>query len=92
MRSNPIGVSHLIIITISAKAKSRAICSSTIQTCPERTSRLNQLSTTDSTIPSTTVSTTTTIENVSSRKLTISGGSDEAVSNKKPGVPANHEL
>ncbi|RDY13532.1 hypothetical protein CR513_01525, partial [Mucuna pruriens] len=40
----------------------------------------------------TTVPTTGTIENASSRQFTISRGPDEAISNKQPGVLANHEL
>ncbi|RDX95557.1 hypothetical protein CR513_21901, partial [Mucuna pruriens] len=74
--------------TISAKAKSRAICSSAIWTYPKCTSRTNKLSTTDSTISSTTVPATTTIENASPRQLTISRGPNEA----QPSVPPNHEL
>ncbi|RDX70064.1 hypothetical protein CR513_50728, partial [Mucuna pruriens] len=46
---------------------------------PECTSRTNKLSTTDSTVSGTTVP-TTTIENASSRKFTISRRSDEAIS------------
>ncbi|RDY13422.1 hypothetical protein CR513_01667, partial [Mucuna pruriens] len=67
--------------TISARAESRAICSSAIRTCPECTSKTNRLSTTDSIISSTTVPTTTTTENASSRQFTISGRPDEAISN-----------
>ncbi|RDX71164.1 hypothetical protein CR513_49525, partial [Mucuna pruriens] len=66
--------------TISARAESRAICSLTIQTHPEWTSRTNRLSTTDSTISSTTVP-TTTIENTNSRQFTLFGGPDETISN-----------
>ncbi|RDX76845.1 hypothetical protein CR513_43141, partial [Mucuna pruriens] len=51
-----------------------------------------RLSTTDSGISGTTVSTTTTTKNASSRQLTISGGPDEAISNKQLGAPTNHEL
>ncbi|RDX83986.1 hypothetical protein CR513_35027, partial [Mucuna pruriens] len=47
---------------------------------------------TESAIPSTTVLTTTTMESVISRQLTIFGGPNEAVSNKKSRVPAKHEL
>ncbi|RDX77172.1 hypothetical protein CR513_42744, partial [Mucuna pruriens] len=66
--------------TISARAKSRAICSSMIRIRLECTSRTNRLSTTDSAISSTIVP-TTTIENASSRQFTISRGPDEAISN-----------
>ncbi|RDY05094.1 hypothetical protein CR513_11107, partial [Mucuna pruriens] len=67
--------------TISARANSMAICSSTTQTYPECASRSNRLSTTDSVIPGTIVpATTTTTENSSSRQLTIFGGPDEALS------------
>ncbi|RDX69696.1 hypothetical protein CR513_51149, partial [Mucuna pruriens] len=38
------------------------------------------------------VPTTAITESASSRQLTIFGGFDEAISNKQPGVPANHEL
>ncbi|RDX98282.1 hypothetical protein CR513_18828, partial [Mucuna pruriens] len=55
---------------------------STIQTHPERTSRTNRLSSTDSTISETTIPTTTT-ENASSRKFTIFGGPDEAIISTK---------
>ncbi|RDX71851.1 hypothetical protein CR513_48742, partial [Mucuna pruriens] len=78
--------------TIFAKVESRAICSSTIRTCPKRTSRSKRLSTTDSIIPGTTVPEIATIESASLRQLTIFGGPDEVVSNKQPGVPPNHEL
>ncbi|RDX60963.1 hypothetical protein CR513_60854, partial [Mucuna pruriens] len=52
---------------ILARAESRAICSSTIRTCPECTSRSNRLSTTNSAIPGTIVLAATTTENTSSR-------------------------
>ncbi|RDY05039.1 hypothetical protein CR513_11159, partial [Mucuna pruriens] len=39
-----------------------------------------------------TIPTTTTIENVISRQLTISRRPDEAISNKQSGVPTKHEL
>ncbi|RDY00063.1 hypothetical protein CR513_16800, partial [Mucuna pruriens] len=52
----------------------------------------NRLSTTDFTIPDTIVPIVETTESASSRQLTISRGPNEAVSNKQPGVPTNHEL
>ncbi|RDX83068.1 hypothetical protein CR513_36050, partial [Mucuna pruriens] len=64
--------------TIPVKAESRAICSSTIQIVIECTSRTNRISKTDSAISSTTVPTTATIENATSRQFSISRGSDEA--------------
>ncbi|RDY01102.1 hypothetical protein CR513_15625, partial [Mucuna pruriens] len=75
--------------TISARDESRVICSLTIRTCTECTSRSNRLSITDSTIPSTTIPTTTTTESASSRKLTISRGPEEVVSNKQLGFQQN---
>ncbi|RDY14387.1 hypothetical protein CR513_00555, partial [Mucuna pruriens] len=44
---------------------------------PKCTSRINRLSTTDSTIPDTIIPATTTIENANTRQLTISGGPNE---------------
>ncbi|RDY02303.1 hypothetical protein CR513_14243, partial [Mucuna pruriens] len=71
--------------TISAKAKSRAICSSAIRTYTKCTSRLNKLSTTNSTIPSTAIpAATTTTKSASSRQLAISRGPNEAISYKQP--------
>ncbi|RDX86077.1 hypothetical protein CR513_32635, partial [Mucuna pruriens] len=67
--------------TITAKTESRVVCSLEIRTYPECTTRTNRLSTTDSAISGTTVPTTTTIENASSRQFTIfGGGPDEAIS------------
>ncbi|RDX75398.1 hypothetical protein CR513_44718, partial [Mucuna pruriens] len=77
---------------ILARAEFRAISSLAIWTCPECTLKTNRLSTIDSTILSTTVPVTTTTENASSRKFTISGGPNEAIGNQQPGVPTNHEL
>ncbi|RDY06135.1 hypothetical protein CR513_09917, partial [Mucuna pruriens] len=65
--------------TILARAESRAVCSSAIWIHPDWISRANKLSTTDSIISGTIVP-TTTIENASSRKFTISRGLDEAIS------------
>ncbi|RDX77763.1 hypothetical protein CR513_42062, partial [Mucuna pruriens] len=79
-------------IAILAEAGSRAICSSTIWTCPECTSRSSQLSTAESAISSTTFPTTPTTESASSRQLAIFGGFDEAASNKQSGVLAKYEL
>ncbi|RDX99961.1 hypothetical protein CR513_16919, partial [Mucuna pruriens] len=70
----------------------RAICGSAIWICSKCTSKSKWLSATESTIPGTTVPTTATIESAITRQLTISGGPDEAVRNKKSGVPAKHEL
>ncbi|RDY12212.1 hypothetical protein CR513_03015, partial [Mucuna pruriens] len=70
--------------TILAEFESRAICGSTLSVPPNQS--------VESTIPSTTVPTTATIESSISRKLTISGGPDEAVSDKHSRVPTNHEL
>ncbi|RDY01708.1 hypothetical protein CR513_14929, partial [Mucuna pruriens] len=67
--------------TNSAKAESRAICSSAIWTFPECTSRSNRLLTTNSAILGTAVPAVTTTENANSRQLTVSGGPDEAISN-----------
>ncbi|RDX86316.1 hypothetical protein CR513_32366, partial [Mucuna pruriens] len=74
------------------QAKSRAICSTVIWTYPECTTRSTWLSTTDLTIPGTTVPIASTTESSNSRQLTISRRPDEAVSNEQPGVLANHEL
>ncbi|RDX65452.1 hypothetical protein CR513_55888, partial [Mucuna pruriens] len=71
---------------ILAKAEFRSICSSTIRTCLECTSRTSRLSTTDSTISGTTIPTTATSKNSSSRQFTISRGPDEAISNLQPGL------
>ncbi|RDX93006.1 hypothetical protein CR513_24785, partial [Mucuna pruriens] len=78
--------------SVSAKTEFRAICSSTIRTCPECTSKTNRLLIIDSTISSTTVLATATIENAISRQFTISRGPNEAIGNQQPGVPTNHEL
>ncbi|RDY11426.1 hypothetical protein CR513_03922, partial [Mucuna pruriens] len=80
------------IATILVGAKSRFICSSTIWTCPECTSRSSRLSTAESAISSTTFPTIAAIESSSSRKLAIFGGPDEAASNKQSGVPTKYEL
>ncbi|RDX71912.1 hypothetical protein CR513_48674, partial [Mucuna pruriens] len=77
---------------ISARAESRAICSSTIRIHTECASKTNRLSTTDSTISSAIVPIIAATENATSRKFTISRGPNEIVSNQQPGVPANHEL
>ncbi|RDY07631.1 hypothetical protein CR513_08226, partial [Mucuna pruriens] len=74
-----------------ARAESRAICSSTIRTCPKCISRTNRLSTTNYAISSATIP-TTTIENGSSRQFTISRGPNEAISNKQSKVSTNHDL
>ncbi|RDY07760.1 hypothetical protein CR513_08081, partial [Mucuna pruriens] len=76
--------------TISAGAKSRAICSSAIWTCPECTLRSSRLSTVESAISSTTFPTTVVIESASSRQLAISKRLDEVASNKQSGVPTNN--
>ncbi|RDX88069.1 hypothetical protein CR513_30378, partial [Mucuna pruriens] len=76
----------------SARAESRAICSLVIWTCPKCTLGTRRLSTTDSTILGAIVLAIAITENASSRKFTISGGPDEAISNKQSGVLANHEL
>ncbi|RDX64606.1 hypothetical protein CR513_56823, partial [Mucuna pruriens] len=59
----------------------RAICSPAIQIYPECASKTNRLSTTNSTISSTTIPTTATIENATSRQFTIYRGPNEIVSN-----------
>ncbi|RDX76539.1 hypothetical protein CR513_43454, partial [Mucuna pruriens] len=74
------------------EAESRAICSSTIWIHTKCASKTSRLSTTDSAISSTIVPTIATTENTTSRQLTISGGPNEIVINKQPGVPTNHEL
>ncbi|RDY05966.1 hypothetical protein CR513_10130, partial [Mucuna pruriens] len=63
-----------------------------IQTCPKCTTRSTRLSTTDSTILGTTVPVATTTKSASSRRLTIFGGPNEAISKKKLGVPTRYEL
>ncbi|RDX99939.1 hypothetical protein CR513_16933, partial [Mucuna pruriens] len=73
-------------------AKSRALCSLTIRICPECTSNSKWLSTTEFAILDVTVPTTATIENATSRKLTISGGPNEVVSNEQSRVPAKYQL
>ncbi|RDY11989.1 hypothetical protein CR513_03281, partial [Mucuna pruriens] len=68
--------------TILSKFMSRAIFGSTIWIYPKCASMSKWLSAAESAIPSTTIPTTVTIENAITRQLTISGGPDEAVSNK----------
>ncbi|RDY05745.1 hypothetical protein CR513_10383, partial [Mucuna pruriens] len=78
--------------TISARAETRALCSSTIRTYPKCTSRSNRLLTTDSTIPGTTVPIVAIIKSASSRRLTVFGRPNEVVSSKQLGVPTKYEL
>ncbi|RDY07798.1 hypothetical protein CR513_08036, partial [Mucuna pruriens] len=79
-------------IAISVGAKSRAIYSSTIWTCPKCTSRSSRLSIAESAISSTTFPTTVVTKSASSMQLAISRESDEAASNKQSGVPTKYEL
>ncbi|RDX94468.1 hypothetical protein CR513_23137, partial [Mucuna pruriens] len=74
-------------IVVPAESESRAIPSSKIRTRLEHASKSKQLSV-KSEIPTTIVPTTTTIKSVTTRQLTISGGPDEAVGYKQPGVSA----
>ncbi|RDX91710.1 hypothetical protein CR513_26266, partial [Mucuna pruriens] len=63
--------------TISVKAESRAVCSSTIRIRAECTSRTSGLSTVNPTISSTSFPTTAATEITTSRQFSISGGPDE---------------
>ncbi|RDY00489.1 hypothetical protein CR513_16319, partial [Mucuna pruriens] len=75
-----------------SRAESRAICGSAIWIRIECTSNSKWLSVAESTIPGATVRKPTTIENATSKQLTIFGGSDEAIRYDQPGVPTKYEL
>ncbi|RDY04771.1 hypothetical protein CR513_11481, partial [Mucuna pruriens] len=64
--------------TISARAESKAVCSSAIRIRAECTSRTNGLSTANLAISSTTFPTTATTKIATSRQFSIFGGPDEA--------------
>ncbi|RDY03760.1 hypothetical protein CR513_12621, partial [Mucuna pruriens] len=78
--------------TISARTKSRALCSLEIWIYTEYASRISRLPTTKSTIPSTTFPTATTTENTTSRKFSISRGPDEATCSQQFGVSTIYKL
>ncbi|RDX99001.1 hypothetical protein CR513_18012, partial [Mucuna pruriens] len=66
-----------------SRAKSRALCGLAIQICSECTSNSKWLSVAESAIPDSTVPTTTTTENATSRHLTIFRRLDKAVISTK---------